>query len=255
MPLSEDQRALLGLLLAGDDYEQVAAVLGTSSSQVRTKAREAAARLEAEKADDLSAAAVRQRLRELDQPPGAAPVPAGPAPSRRSSGLPRALWLLMGAGIAVLLVVLGVTLLGGGSEEAAQGPRADQEDATVIRLSPVGGGRGSGTVTIGRVVDQPTADFDLRGLAPTGPGETYVVWLLGSGGRGLPIGFRPVGPDGRLAGRAAIPTAAIGLLPSFELIDVSLAQERQAAAAVRAAARARALPQHLGTTVLRGTLP
>jgi hypothetical protein len=255
MPLSEDQRALLGLLLAGDGYEQVAAVLGTSSSQVRTRAHEAAARLEAEESDEFSAAAVRQRLGELDQPASASPAPAGPGASRRSTRLPRALWLLIGAGIAVLLVVLAVTLLGGGSEETAQGPRADQEDATVIKLSPVGGGRASGTVTIGRVVDQPTADFDLRGLTPTRPGETYVVWFLGSGGRGLPIGFRPVGPDGRLAGRTAIPTAAIGLLPSFELIDVSLAQEREAAAAVRTAARARALPQHLGTTVLRGTLP
>jgi hypothetical protein len=169
--------------------------------------------------------------------------------------MPRALWLVIGAGIAILLVVLGVALLGGGSEEPAQGPRPDQEDATVIKLSPVGGSHAGGTVTIGRVSDQPTADFDLRGLKPTGPGETYVVWFLGSGDRGLPVGFRPVGTDGRLAGRTAIPTAAIGLLPSFELIDVSLAQEREAASAVRAAARARALPQHLGTTVLRGTLP
>jgi hypothetical protein len=252
MPLSEDHRALLGLLLSGDDYEQVAGVLGTSSEQVRTQAHEAATQLGAEDANGLSAAAVRQRLRELDQPGSPSPPPARPVTSR---GLPRALWLVIGAGVTILLVVLGVALLGGGSEEQPQAPRHDQEDATVIRLSPVGGGRAGGTVTIGRVGDQPTADFDLRGLAPTGPGETYVVWLLGSGGRGLPIGFRPVGSDGRLAGRTSIATAAIGLLPSFELIDVSLAQERPAAAAVRAAAGARMLPQHLGTTVLRGSLP
>jgi hypothetical protein len=253
MPLSEDQRALLGLLMAGDDYEQVAGVLGSSPSQVKAQAHEAAERLGAEEAGGLSADAVAARLLELDQP-GSSPAPAGPAaPSAR--GLPRPLWLIIGAGAVVLVAVLGVTLLGGGSEEKTPAPRSDQEDATVIKLSPVGEGGAGGTITIGRIGDQPTADFAITGLAPTAPGETYVVWLLGSGGRGLPIGFRPVGADGRLAGRASIPTAAIGLLPSFELVDVSLAQEREAAAAVRAAARARMLPQHLGTTVLRGTLP
>jgi hypothetical protein len=254
MPLTEDQRALLGLLMAGDDYEQVAGVLGTTPSRVKEQAHEAAAKLGDDERGGLSSAAVDQRLRELDQP-GSAPSAPLPPTSRGARGLPPALWLVIAAGAAVLLVVLGVTLIGGGSEKTASGPRPDQEDATVIKLSPVGGGSSGGTMTIGRVGDQPTADFDIRGLKPTGRGETYVVWLLGSGDRGLPIGFRPVGADGRLAGRTSIPTAAIGLLPSFQLVDVSLAQERQAAAAVRDAARAHMLPQHLGTTILRGTLP
>jgi hypothetical protein len=253
MALSEDQRALLGLLLAGDDYEQVAGVLGSDPSEVKAQAHEAAAQLEAEESDGLSAVAVAERLRELDQP-GSARAPAEPAVGARRR-LPPALWLAIGAAAVVLVVVLVVTLSGGGSETTATTPTSDQEDATVIRLSPVGGAGASGTVTIGRVGDQPTADFDLRGLQPTAPGQTYVVWLLGTGDRGLPIGFRPVGPDGRLSGRTSIPTAAIGLLPSFEVVDVSLAEERRAAAAVRAAARSRTLPQHLGTTVLRGTLP
>jgi hypothetical protein len=240
--------------MAGDDYEQVAAVLGTMPAQVKEQAHKAAAKLGDDERGGLSSAAVDQRLRELDQP-GSAPARPLPPPSRGARGLPRALWLIIGAGVAILLVVLGVALIGGGSEKTTPGPRPDQEDATVIKLSPVDGGGAAGTMTIGRVGDQPTADFDIRGLKPTGRGETYVVWLLGSSDSGLPIGFRPVGADGRLAGRTAIPTAAIGLLPSFQLVDVSLAQERQAAAAVRAAARAHMLPQHLGTTVLRGTLP
>ena len=36
MALSEDQRALLRLLLAGDTYERVAEVLGTSAGEVRS---------------------------------------------------------------------------------------------------------------------------------------------------------------------------------------------------------------------------
>ena len=48
MALSEDQRALLGLLLAGDTYERVAELLGTSADEVRKRAHEAADALEAQ---------------------------------------------------------------------------------------------------------------------------------------------------------------------------------------------------------------
>ena len=46
MALSEDQRALLRLLLSGDTYRQIADVLGIDVGQVRARAHEAATALE-----------------------------------------------------------------------------------------------------------------------------------------------------------------------------------------------------------------
>jgi hypothetical protein len=80
------------------------------------------------------------------------------------------------------------------------------------------------------------------------------VWLLGAGGRGLPIDFRPVGPDGRFAGRTKIPAAASGLLPSITTIELALANEEEVGRAVRRAARGGTLPQGVGQPVLRGRL-
>jgi hypothetical protein len=58
MALSEDRRALLRLLIGGDSYDEVAAVLGTSPEDVRERARAAVAELERGGSDpELSGAA------------------------------------------------------------------------------------------------------------------------------------------------------------------------------------------------------
>ena len=74
MALSDDQRALLRLLMAGDTYEQVADVLGTSPSEVRRRAAEAAGVLESDPEPELPPAAVRGRLAELEGGPAEATV-------------------------------------------------------------------------------------------------------------------------------------------------------------------------------------
>ncbi|HEY6670883.1 MAG TPA: sigma factor-like helix-turn-helix DNA-binding protein, partial [Solirubrobacterales bacterium] len=66
MALSEDQRALLRLLVAGDSYEQVAEVLGTSPHDVRRRAHEAANALEDEPNPGMPPEAVGPRLAALD---------------------------------------------------------------------------------------------------------------------------------------------------------------------------------------------
>jgi hypothetical protein len=81
-----------------------------------------------------------------------------------------------------------------------------------------------------------------------------VLWFVGSGGRSLPIAFKAVGTDGRLTGRTPIPTAAEGLLPSFQTAELTLTHQREAAAAVQQAAQNQTLPQVIGTSVLRGAL-
>ena len=254
MALSEDQRALLGLLLAGDTYERVAQVLGTSADDVRERAYEAANALEAEDDPGLPADAVRGRLAALDGSPGAEPGVTATTPSgadRRRLGL----WIVLGGAAIVLLVVLLVVGIGGGGgDEQTTTSGGSQEEAVPIRLSPVGGSHASGGLTIVRVADQPAVDLDIRGLEPTGRGETYVLWFVGSGGRGLPVAFKAVGADGRITGRTAIPTAAASLLPSFDTADLTLARQRQAGALINQAGQNGTLPQRVGRSVLRGPL-
>jgi hypothetical protein len=253
MALSEDQRALLRLLLAGDTYAQVAEVLGTDPDEVRQRARAAASALEGTKDPELPADAVRARLDALE----GAPVESAQVrtPTAQDERRRRALWIIAGGAAVVLVVVLLAVGIGGdGGSGSTTTIGADQEEAVPVRLSSVGGSRASGGITIVRVADQPAVDLDIRGLTPTGKGETYVLWFVGSGGRSLPVAFQAVGANGRIGGRSAIPTAAAGLLPSFETAELTLTRQRQAAAAVQQAAQAGTLPQRVGTTVLRGSL-
>lgn len=254
MALSEDQRALLRLLLAGDTYEQVADVLGSSADEVRERAHQAANVLEAEGDADLPVDAVNARLAALE---GVPPESSASAATPTETGRRRlALWIVAG-GAVVLLVVLLVVVGGGsgGGDEDTTTPAGDQEDAVPVKLSPVGGSHASGGLTIIRVADQPAVDLDIRGLTPSAKDETYVLWFSGARGRSLPVAFQAVGPNGRITGRTPIPTAATSLLPSFETVDLTLARQRETAAAVQQAAQAGTLPERVGTSVLRGSLP
>jgi hypothetical protein len=249
--ISDDQRALLRLLLAGDSYEQVSGVLGVTPDEVEKRARAAREALEGEPDPELPADVVGARLAELEA--GAVPAePVEPEPSalRRRWGL----WLAAGAGLLVLVVVLVIAISGGGGDDGGSNPSPDTEDVVPIHLSPVGGSSARGGVTLIRIGDQPAVDLDIRGLTPTRADETYVLWFVGSGGRALPIAFKPVGPDGRISGRTAIPSAATGLLPSFTVAELSLTRRRQAVAAIQQAARSGTLPERIGTVVLRGPL-
>ena len=249
--ISEDQRALLRLLLAGDSYEQVSEVLGVTADQVQKRARAALNALEGEPDHELPADAVGARLAELEGGEVSAPPAEGePSRARRRLGL----WLAAAAGLLVLGVVLVIAISGGSGGDGDSTSSSDTEDVVPIHLSPVGGSRAQGGVTLIRIGDQPAVDLDIRGLTPTQPDETYVLWFVGSGGRALPIAFKPVGPDGRIAGRTAIPSAATGLLPSFTIAELSLTKRRQAVAAIQRAARSGTLPERIGTVVLRGPL-
>ena len=253
MALTEDQRALLRLLLAGDTYEQVADVLGIAAGEVRARARTAAARLEASGDPEFTSDQVKSRLDALEGRSGAVAAPAGatgPGADRR----PWLLWLAVGAAAVVAIVVLVVALGGGGGGDDTTATRSDREDVVPIRLSAVGGSKARGMISVVRVADQPAVDLAITGLAASGPGESYALWFVGSGGRSLPVAFHAVGSDGRLTGRTAIPTAAEGLLPNFDTAELTLTPQREAGAAVQQAAQSGTLPQVIGTPVMRGSL-
>ena len=258
MALSEDQRALLRLLLAGDTYEQVAQVLGTGAGDVQAKAHEAAEALRDERDPELAAEAVEQRLAVLEgwqAAPAPTPQAAGASADRRRL----ALWFGVGGAALLAVVVLIVVATSGGSGGGSAGgtptgPAADHEDVVPIKLTPVGGSRASGSIAVTRVGDQPAVDLAIRGLQPSPPGGTYVLWFVGSGGRSLPVAFQAVGRNGELTGRTPIATSATGLLPSLDTAELTQTTQRVAAAAVRRAAQQDSLPQPVGTVVLRGPL-
>ncbi len=252
MALSEDQRALLRLLLAGDTYEQVAGVLGTGSDDVRLRAHEAVEVLATAPDREFPRDAVRARLGALEGDPGAIPGPTPPAP--RGGGRPWLLWLAAGAVAIAAIVVVVVASRGGGGGDNQTTTSGAQEDVVPIRLTPVGGSKASGMISVVRVADQPAVDLAIAGLEPSGPGESYVLWFVGSAGRSLPVAFHAVGADGRLTGRTPIPSAAEGLLPNFTSAELTLTHQREAAAAVQRAARNSTLPQVVGTPVMRGAL-
>ena len=253
MALSEDQRALLQLLIAGERYEQIAELLGTSPGEVRDRAHAAASALEADPAADISPRAVRERLDALEGPEPVA-APHSPAEPANGGGRGRwALWAALGVAAVVVAVVL-VAVGGSGGDNGSTTTRGDQEDVVPIRLSPVGGSSASGMISVVRVADQPAVDLAIEGLTPSGPGQSYVLWLAGSGGRSLPVAFKAVGSDGKLTGRTPIPTAAEGLLPSFTSVVLTLTRQREAATAVQRAAQSATLPQVVGTPVMRGAL-
>ena len=143
---------------------------------------------------------------------------------------------------------------GDGGGESTTATRSDQEDVVPITLSPVAGSKATGMISVVRVADQPAVDLAIAGLAPSGPGESYVLWFAGSGGRSLPVAFQAVGADGKLTGRTPIPTAAEGLLPNFTTAVLTLTRQREAATAVQQAAQNATLPQVVGTPVMRGAL-
>jgi hypothetical protein len=255
MALSEDQRALLRLLLSGDTYEQVADVLGIEAGEVRTRAHEAARALEESLDREFHPEAVRARLEALEGRSEATEAPSDAVAARGGTGRSWALWLAIGAVAVAAIVVLVVALGGGdGGDGTTTSARSDQEDVVPIKLTPVGGSKATGMISVVRVADQPAVDLAIAGLEPSGPGESYVLWFAGSGGRSLPVAFQAVGADGKLTGRTPIPTAAEGLLPSFTTAELTLTRQREAAAAVRQAAQNATLPQVIGTPVMRGAL-
>lgn len=172
------------------------------------------------------------------------------APIPRASKIGGALLLLAIIGLVVVAIV---TLTGGdddstGSDAAATpgttAPAATQPSATApvpraqINLQPVDGGTAKGYAVL--VTQGNTAGFVIfgEGFPPSGQ-QLYGVWLV-NGNRSLPLGFRPVGRNGRFAANAPVPTNAA------QFRDMIITREN-----VRSGQRT---PPRPGQVVLRGSL-
>jgi hypothetical protein len=196
---------------------------------------------------------VRDRLVVLD---GERPAAASPPPRRRYDLRRSLIWAAVGLGAVVLVVtvILVNSGGGGGADQGQTGTQPDREDVVPVQMTAVGGSGARGSIAIVRAGDQPAVDLAMRGLEPTSGDQSYVLWFVGTGGRALPVAFQAVGPNGQLTGRAPVPTAASSLLPSFTTAELTLTQQRAAAAALRRAAQSATLPEPVGTLVARGAL-
>src|SRR5262249_54237773 len=150
MPVTEDQRALLRLLIDGSDYAEIAGLLGVGEPEVRVRAAKALEDLEREGGDTDLATSARARITQLEGAGPATSVPAQ-APARRLRRLGPAAWLLLGGAVALAVVLIVVLGSGGSDNPEATSSQSAQEDVVTINMAPVAGGNAHGTVRIVRV--------------------------------------------------------------------------------------------------------
>ncbi|HEV7615957.1 MAG TPA: hypothetical protein VGO36_06980 [Solirubrobacterales bacterium] len=288
MGLSNDQKAILRLLSQRGEqgYDDLSALMGIDAGEVHERARAAAAQLEAEGIPAAAippppgaAAAEETPPAPAMPPPPAAPMPPPPSPppgqprARRpkpslpSSGGARAA-IAAGAAVVVLVIVLLAT---GGSDSGDGGSTAAGENAaaaeganvssgnaelTQAALDPVDGSDASGTATFGRIKNKLALQVEATGLAPTGKGESYTVWLYQSADKMLPLASTPVGDSGKIGAQLEVPTEVLAYLANeaFDQIDVSLTSDAALKASLAKATNEKKAPIYTGTDVLRGKI-
>ncbi len=280
MPLSDDQRAMLRTLAQREQgYEDLAALMGLSVDEVRVKVKDALEQLEAEGEAPPPPEAPEQPVLEPEPepvtPPKAAAKPAKrPAPPRPSISLPKsgaARAAIAGALVLIALVIVLALSGGGGSgnatttasgesassgEEASSNPTVNGKEVTRAILSPVDGGGAKGVATFGRVKNSLALQIEASGLAPTGKGRSYTVWLYESPRKMLPLAATAVGGSGKIAAQIRVPTEVLGYLANetFDQIDISLTSDAALKASLTKATSEKKAPLYTGTDVLRGKI-
>ncbi len=291
MALSEDQKAMLRLLAQREQgYDDLAALMGLSVDEVRAKVKDALAQLEAEgepappvpppepEPAEEQPPPPPKREEPPAPPPQAAPEPkpapsAAPAPSGRPKlSLPkdRGVQAAIAAGLLVIVVVVVLLIVGGSGGSSGSGESgsaatgtttgtnaaAENSELTQAVLSPVDGGEGEGRALFGRVKKNVALQVEATGLEPSPAGSAYAVWLYKSPKLALRVGAVKVGKNGNLAVQLPIPTELLGYVSNgaFNQIDISLTDNAEYAAEVARAKKQKQLPEHVGTSVLRGQI-
>jgi hypothetical protein len=297
--LSEDQKAMLRLLAQREQgYEDIAALMGLSVDEVRAKAKEAAAQMEAE---GLPAPALppepegaEEAKRPAAAPPPAPPpeprapeaeapakAPAPPPPQRESATPARPRLTLpsdpgvrgaLAAAALVVVALVAILIVSGGDGDSSGEPTTaasntasggasdgadsvtNSQEVTKAVLEPVDGGEASGVAIFGREGKSLALQVEATGLEPPGKGESYAIWLAQSPQRMLPLAAAPVSDEGRLASQFRVPVEVLGYLANetFTQMAVTLVDNSELDAALKAATKAKESPDYTGTAVLRG---
>lgn len=284
MALSDDQKAMLRLLAQREEgYEDIAALLGLSTGEVRARVKEALAELESAEAPPQAppvvppsepprpAAPVPEPEPPAPSPPAQAPEPkASPAaakPAGRRVRLPkdrrRLIEIAGGALVAILLVLFatGAVDLGGGDSDSDSNPPTEtisqsNDNVTQAILAPPDGGDAIGQAVFGRVGKGPILQLQAKGLDPSPAGQSYTVWLYRSPKLALRVGSVKVEKSGGIAAQFPIPVELLSYVAggAFDQISVSLTDDNAYKAEIAQAKREKRLPGYSGTTVLRGEI-
>ncbi len=289
MALSEDQKAMLRLLAQREQgYEDLAALMGLSVAEVRTKVREALEEIdraapgvepspaprqsEPQRADEISPEPVKPAPMATPEPPRAsAPSPkAAPAKSAAKALLPADRRLRIGGAAAgavllVFIVLLVAGVFGGGeasdpaddaSTDTPSTTTASSEGLTQAVLSPVNGGDAGGRALFGRVRNTAVLQVEAEGLDPSPRGASYTIWLYRSPKVVLRIGAVKVGESGGISAQLPVPAEVLAYVAggAFDQIDISLTPDTAYEAEVAEAKKEKRLPAYTGTDVLRGKI-
>lgn len=214
------------------------------------------------------AAAPKAAPKAKAKPAARAAAPSGDRPKLslpKDRGVQAAIGLGLVAivGLVVLLIVGGSG--GGSSSEGGSasagtttGTNAAAENSGLTQaiLSPVDGGEGEGRAFFGRVRKQAALQVEATGLEPSPAGSAYTIWLYKSPKLALRVGAVKVGKNGGIAVQLPIPTELLGYISggAFDQIDISLTKNAAYAAEVARSKKEKQLPEHVGTSVLRGQI-
>ncbi len=205
-------------------------------------------------------------------PPAAArSAAARPRISLPQSGGARA---ALAAGAAVLVALIVVLAVSGGDsgsgdpgttvaaetttngEETANGTAVNSKEVTQATLSAVDGSDASGVAVFGRVKNSLALQVEATGLAPSGKGRSYTIWLYESPQKMLPLATTAVGKSGKIGAQVEVPTEVLAYLANeaFDQIDISLTEDAALKASLDKATQEKKAPAYTGTDVLRGRI-
>jgi hypothetical protein len=261
--LTDDQKAMLRLLAqrGEDGYEDMAALMGISVEEVRTRVKGALAEAAGEQTPEPPPAPT--------PPPPPEPPPTPPRAKVPSLKLPkdRGALIGLGAGVAALLVFAVVLIVSGsdsgsGSSSSAGAPTegasttAAESSLTQAVLAPSDGGEGSGKALFGRYRKSILLQVEADGLEPSPQGKAYTIWLYRSPKIALQIGAVPVGKEGKIATQLKIPAQLLAYVANgaFNQVDVALTDTAEYKAALDKAKGEKKLPPYTGESVLRGEI-
>jgi hypothetical protein len=175
-------------------------------------------------------------------------------------GQRRLLAVLVLAAILVAVVVLVLLLINPGGDSGTD-TTAEQPAPTTAVLRPVEGEQGRGVVNFGFSGTELAAQLQFNELQPSAAGQSYVVWLFGSGGS-FPINQSRVTNAGAISGQVPINQALLcfiagDLFPDMRLSrvdDDEMARTLQRARQGNGGGDAGGLPDFTGELVLEGPI-
>jgi hypothetical protein len=206
---------------------------------------------------------------EKPRPQAAKKASARPGAPKLSLPKDRGVQAAIGAGLLVVIVIVVLLIVGSSSGSSGSGESAssgsgggtsvnasENQQLTGAALTPVEGGEGEGRAIFGRVKKNIVLQVEATGLKPSPKGSSYTIWLYKSPKLALRVGAVKVTDNGNIAVQLPIPTELLGYVAAgaFNQIDIALTEDAAYAAEVAKSKQEKRLPEHVGTSVLRGQI-